>query len=154
MRTFRAVGVACAVMLWVLGSARAAEHEHDLTQLTVSEAAQLIKEGRITSEQLTRALLAKISANVDLNTFITVNEDGAIRAARAADDARRRDPEHFGPLHGVPLVVKDNIHVAGIRNSAGTPALRNVVPSTNAPTVQALLDAGAIVLGKTSMHEL
>ena len=154
MRTFRAVvGVACALALSLLGSAGAAEHD-DLAQLTVGEAAKLIKEGRITSEQLTRALLAKISANRDLNAFITVNEDGAIEAARAADDARRRDPAHFGPLHGVPLVVKDNIHVAGIRNSAGTPGLRNFVPGANAPTVQALLDAGAIVLGKTNMHEL
>jgi len=154
MATFRVVAMACAIVLSFLGSARAAEHEQDLTQLTVGEAAKLIKEGRVTSEQLTRALLAKISANRDLNAFITVNEDGAMEAARAADDARRRDPAHFGPLHGVPLVVKDNIHVAGIRNTGGTPGLRNFIPSANAPTVQALLDAGAIVIGKTNMHEL
>src|SRR3954469_17388247 len=155
MRTFRAVvAAACAVVLSLLGSAGAAEPEQNLAQLTVSEAAKLIKEGRITSEQLTRALLAKISANRDLNAFITLDEDAAIEAARAADDARRRDPAHFGPLRGVPLVVKDNIHVAGIRNTGGTPGLRNFVPSANAPTVQALLDAGAIVLGKTNMHEL
>ena len=152
MKTFRQVAAVCAAVLSLLGSAGAGAQ--DLTQLTVSQAAQLIKEGRITSEQLTRALLAKISANASLNAFITVNEDGAIKAAQAADDARRRDPAHFGPLHGVPLVVKDNIHVAGIRNSAGTPALETFVPSANAPTVQALLDAGAIVLGKTNMHEL
>src|SRR5205807_1308477 len=116
--------------------------------------AKLIKEGRITSEELTRALLAKIAADARLNAFITVNEDGALRAAREADEARRRDREHFGPLHGVPLVVKDNIHVARLPNSAGTPGLENFVPRANAPVVQALLDAGAIVLGKTNMHEL
>lgn len=152
MRTLRGMTAACAAVLSLLGSAGAAGE--DLTQLTVTQAAQLIKEGRITSEQLTRALLSKIAANERLNAFITVNEDGAIRAAQAADEARRRDPAHFGPLHGVPLVVKDNIHVAGIRNSAGTPGLRNFVPSANAPVVQALLDAGAIVVGKTNMHEL
>lgn len=152
MRTLRGMAAACAAVLSLLGSTGAAGE--DLTQLTVTQAAQLIKEGRITSEQLTRALLAKISANAHLNAFITVNEDGAIRAAQAADEARRRDPAHFGPLHGVPLVVKDNIHVAGIRNSAGTPGLRNFVPDANAPVVQALIDAGAIVIGKTNMHEL
>src|SRR5689334_19056941 len=152
METFRKVVAAWVTGLALMASAGAAAE--DLTQLTVTQAAQLIKEGRITSEALTRALLAKIAANARLNAFITVNEDGAIRAAQAADEARRRDPAHFGPLHGVPLVVKDNIHVAGLRNSAGTPALQNFVPSANAPVAQALLDAGAIVLGKTNMHEL
>src|SRR3954464_7991411 len=145
MRTFRAVvAAACAVVLSLLGSAGAAEPEQNLAQLTVSEAAKLIKEGRITSEQLTRALLAKISANRDLNAFITLDEDAAIEAARAADDARRRDPAHFGPLHGVPLVVKDNIHVAGIRNTGGTPGLRNLVPRAKAPTAQAPPHPGAV----------
>src|SRR5262249_13633021 len=138
----------------LLGSVGIPAQPVDLTQLTVTEAAKLIKEGRVTSEQLTRALLANIAANADLDSFITVNEMGAINAARAADEVRRRDPAHFGPLHGVPLVVKDNIHVAGLRNTAGTRGLHAFVPDANAPVVQALLDAGAIVLGKTNMHEL
>ena len=154
MSALRWIGRLCTTFALLLGSASIAGQPIDLTQLTVTEAAKLIKEGRVTSEQLTTALLAKIAANLDLNAFITVNAIGAINAARDADEARRRDPAHFGPLHGVPLVVKDNIHVAGIRNTAGTPGLEAFVPDANAPIVQALLDAGAIVLGKTNMHEL
>jgi len=127
----------------------------ELTQLTVAEAARLIREGEISSERLTRALLKKINENRDLSAFITVDAKTALEAARRADTERRRcDPRELGPLHGVPLVVKDNIHVAGLPNTAGTPALRNFVPDNNAPVVQALLDAGAIILGKTNMHEL
>jgi indoleacetamide hydrolase len=154
MRTFRQIGAVCTAIISLLGSVAVVAQPGDLTQLTVTEAAKLIKEGRVTSEQLTRALLAKITANSDLNAFITVNEIGAINAARVADEARRRDPAHFGALQGVPLLVKDNIHVADIRNTAGTPGLHAFVPDANAPVVQALIDAGAIVLGKTNMHEL
>jgi mandelamide amidase len=154
MGTLRRIDAVCVAILCLLLSAGIPAQPVDLTQLTVTEAAKLIKEGRVSSEQLTRALLAKIAANHDLNAFITVNGVGAINAARAADEARRRDPAHFGALQGVPLIVKDNIHVAGLRNTAGTPGLDAFVPDANAPVVQALLNAGAIVLGKTNMHEL
>jgi len=154
MGTLRRIDAVCIAILWLLLSAGSLAQPVDLTQLTVSEAAKLIKQGRVSSEQLTQALLAKIAANSDLNAFITVNGVGAINAARAADEARRRDPAHFGALQGVPLIIKDNIHVAGLRNTAGTPGLDAFVPDANAPVVQALLNAGAIVLGKINMHEL
>jgi len=125
--------------------------DRELTRLTVTQAARLIRDGEITSTRLTRALLNAIRAKRDLNAFITVDEAGALAAARRADQQRQRcDPRELGPLHGVP----DNIHVAGLPNTAGTPGLRNFVPRDNAPVVQALLDGGAIVLGKTNMHEL
>ena len=125
----------------------------DLTELSVTDAAQLIRAGKVSSVELTEAYLAKADRNKHLNAFITLDHDKARAAAEQADAARAAG-RGKGALNGVPLVVKDNIHVAGMPNTAGTPALRNFVPATNAPVVQKLVDAGAIVLGKTNMHEL
>ena len=125
----------------------------DLTQLSLTDAAILLREGLVTSADLTRAYIARADANPGLNAYITLDRDGAMAAARRAD-AEVVARKSLKPLHGVPLVVKDNTHVANLPNSAGTPALRSFVPKENAPTVQKLVDAGAIILGKTNMHEL
>lgn len=140
---------ALALSICTLAAAQAA----DLIELTATEAAQQIRAGKITSVELTTALLAQIEKGADLKAFITVDREGALAAAAAAD-RMRSEGKSLGPLHGVPIVIKDNIHVAGLPNTAGTPALRNFVPKDNAPVAQALIDAGAIVLGKTNMHEL
>jgi len=125
----------------------------DYVNLSAVEAARLIREGKITSQALVEALLAQIDAGSDLHAFITVNRYGALKAAAEADRVRATGAQ-LPPLHGVPVVIKDNIHVAGLPNTAGTPALRNFVPTENAPVSQALIEAGAIVLGKNNMHEL
>jgi len=125
----------------------------DLTQLSVVDAAQLIRERKVSSTELTQAYLARADANRDLNAYITLDREGALAAAQRAD-AELAAGRSRGVLHGVPLVVKDNTHVAGLPNTAGTPALRGFVPKENAPTVQKLVDAGAVILGKTNMHEL
>ena len=145
-------------LMWVLlfafgGCASAVERPSDLTQLSVVDAAQLIRDRKVTSTELTQAYLARAEANGDLNAFITLDRAGAVAAAQSAD-AELAAGRVKGALHGVPLVVKDNTHVAGLPNSAATPALRTFTPRENAPTVQKLLDAGAIILGKTNMHEL
>ena len=147
--------VAASSLLVSAGPSARDLDDRDLTRLTVAEAARLIREGEVSSERLTRVLLKKIEANRDLAAFITVDTKKALEAARRADAERRRcNPRELGPLHGVPLVLKDNIHVAGLPNTAGTPGLRTFVPDDNAPVAQALLDAGAVILGKANMHEL
>lgn len=98
---------------------------------------------------IVEARLEQIANRSSLNAFITVAQAGAIRSAR------RLDKEHDNlPLRGMTLAIKDNIHVAGLPNSAGTPALRSFVAPDSSPTVTRLQDAGCIVLGKAGLHEL
>lgn len=125
----------------------------DLTTLTASEAAAAVCSGRVSSETLTRAYLERAKARTALNAFVTLDEAGALAAAKAAD-ARRASGAPCLPLQGVPIVVKDNIEAAGLPATAGTPALKGFVPKADAPVLQKLRDAGAVVLGKTNMHEL
>lgn len=90
---------------------------------------------------------ARAAESIDLNIFTTVDSDVILRdAARAASVT--------GPLRGMPFVVKDNIHVAGLPNTAGTPGLAEFVPHADALAVHRLREAGAFLVGKTNMHEL
>ncbi|MDX1374459.1 MAG: indoleacetamide hydrolase [Burkholderiales bacterium] len=124
----------------------------DLDSLTASDAAQAICKGKLSSESLTRAYIERAKARPELNAFITLDEPRALAAARAADRAAAAG--RCGMLQGVPVVIKDNINVAGVPTSAGTPALRDFVPRLYAPVVWRLMKQGAVVLGKTNMHEL
>nr|WP_246557563.1 indoleacetamide hydrolase [Bradyrhizobium liaoningense] len=109
-----------------------------------------LRAGRVTSTALTTEALARAKANGDLNAFVTLDEAGALKAAAAFDAAGDRSK----PLGGVPIVIKDNIEVAGLPCSAGTPALKDYVPQADAPVAAKLRAAGAVIIGKTSMHEL
>jgi mandelamide amidase len=119
---------------------------------TAGETARAICTGKLSSEQLVSAAIARAKARPELNAFVTLDEKGALAAAKRADVARGAGD--CKPLAGVPIVVKDNIEVAGLPNTGGTPALKGYVPKADAPVVKTLRNAGAIVLGKTNMHEL
>ena len=121
--------------------------------LTVSEAAAAIARGELSALAYAEALLACAAERRALNAFIHHDADGVRAAARAAD-AARRDGASLGPLHGVPLALKDNLDTAGMPTTGGTPGLRRHRPMQNAPVVQKLLDAGAIAFGKANLHEL
>ena len=149
----RSVATVLTLALGVAGCASTAQRPADITQLSVVDAAQLIRDKKVTSVELTQAYLTRAEANRDLNAFITLDRAGALAAAQRAD-ADLAAGRNKGPLHGVPLVVKDNVHVAGLPNTAGTPGLKEFVPRETAPTAQRLVEAGAVILGKTNMHEL
>jgi indoleacetamide hydrolase len=133
--------------------ARTEQAPIDLDALTLKQAVADLCAGKITSKALTSAALARAKAHQNLNAFVTLDEAGAIKAAAAFDAAhiKRRACE---PLGGVPIVIKDNIEVAGLPSTAGTPALKGFVPRNDAPVVAKLRAAGAIIIGKTNMHEL
>ncbi len=121
--------------------------------LTSSQAIAAIQAGGLAAETYVTTLIARAEALKELNAFITLNKTGALTAARAID-AMRKAGTALPTLAGLPIVVKDNINTRDLPTTGGTPALRNVQPTANAPSLQKLIDAGAIVLGKTNMHEL
>src|SRR6266550_6355026 len=151
----RSTAVALSTLLLVAaGCASVSPRPADLTELGVADAATLVAQRKVSSVELTQAYLARAEANRDLNAFIALDRVGALAAARRADAELATGIRPKGVLHGVPLVVKDNTHVAGLPNTAGTPGLREFVPREHAPTVTALINAGAVILGKTNMQDL
>ncbi|MDX1486638.1 MAG: indoleacetamide hydrolase [Acidiferrobacterales bacterium] len=124
-----------------------------LCDLSLSEAAACIRQGDVSAQGYAQALLERCDAAQSLNAFVWLDRERLLGEARKADRMRRKghDP---GRLHGVPLAVKDCFDVAGTPTTACTPALRDNVPQRTAPIVQRLFDEGALMLGKTNMHEL
>ena len=125
----------------------------DLDHLTATQAASDICAGKYSSVALVTAALTRAKARAELNAFITLDEAGAMAAAVACDAACARG-EPCKPLGGVPIAIKDNIEVAGLPATAGTPALKHYIPAEDAPVVVKLRAAGAVIVGKTNMHEL
>jgi len=125
----------------------------DLAFLSIDQAAKLLEKKEISPVELVEACLARIERlNPHLNSFITVIPDRARREARAAqrDIARAK---WKGPLHGIPISLKDNIWSRGIRTTAGSKILADFVPKADSDVAARLKRAGAILLGKTNLHE-
>ncbi len=125
----------------------------DLCSLGAAAAVGAMRLGEISAEMYATALLNRCAASKPLNAFISIQPDAVLEAARGADRARAGGAR-LGALHGIPIALKDSINSADLPTTSGTAALRNFRPAANAPILQALLSEGAILLGKTNLHEL
>ncbi|HUX88230.1 MAG TPA: amidase, partial [Chloroflexota bacterium] len=125
----------------------------DLAFATISDVAPAIQRGELSPVELTRAVLAQIEQlDGRLNCFISVLADSALAQASQAE-AEIRQGRYRGPLHGIPIAIKDSLETAGIRSTAGSKILADYVPAADAPAVARLRAAGAIIVGKTNLHE-
>ncbi|UZJ26293.1 amidase family protein [Rhodococcus antarcticus] len=130
--------------------------EIDLATATIAELQQRLASGRLSSERLTGLYLDRITAvnsrGPGLHAVAALVPDVLQQARRA--DADRAAGRVRGPLHGIPVLVKDNIDVAGVPTTAGSVALATSMPDVDAPVVAALRRAGVVVLGKTTLTEM
>ncbi|MBI2736564.1 MAG: amidase [Rhodospirillales bacterium] len=121
---------------------------------TATRLARAIRNGRLSSVEATEAHLQRIARlNGPLNALVVVDRDGALKAARAADRARARKKQ-LGPLHGVPITIKEAFDVTGLHTTSSHPPLKDNVAAEDASLVGRLRAAGAVILGKTNVPEL
>lgn len=125
----------------------------DLTAGSALEIAEAVRSGRASALEVAEAFLGRIARWRGLNACVLVDHDRALERARAIDRARAGG-RAIGRLAGVPFLVKDNIEVAGQPCAAGTPALKDRIATRTAPAVTALLAEGAVLVGRSNMHEL
>jgi amidase len=127
---------------------------NDLITLTATQAAEAIKTGQVKSIDLVNNLLERIeNENPALNAIVTLDAETARRQAKMADEALQSG-QAIGPLHGVPITIKDSFETAGMRTVSGFPPFANRIPASDAPPVARLRQAGAIILGKTNLPTL
>lgn len=123
------------------------------TDLSATDAINAMKNGDIKAEDYARALLDRATRFESLNAFRVLQRDTVLEAARAADKTRAAGGR-LGRLHGLPIPVKDSVNTDAYPTSNGTAALRDFRPKANASVLKPLLAAGAVVMGKTNLHEL
>jgi len=127
--------------------------DSELSQLTLNEASQLVRDGKVSPVELTEECLTRIDRlNARLNAFITVMGDSARAEARMAESEIQRG-NWRGPLHGIPIALKDIIDTRGVRTTAASELFKDRVPTADAEVVRRLKSAGAVCLGKLNLHE-
>ncbi|HEV2304418.1 MAG TPA: amidase [Candidatus Acidoferrales bacterium] len=125
----------------------------DFAYWTIAEAAAQMRRRKVSPVELAKSALARIEKlNPRLNAFITVTAERALRDARAAEREMRRG-KFRGLLQGIPITLKDNIWTKGVRTTAGSKFLRDFVPIVDAEVAKDVVNAGAVLLAKTNMHE-
>jgi len=134
-------------------------NDTDLAFASIEEVGKLFRKRKLSPVELTKLMLARIEQlNPKLNAYITVTAELALEQSKKAESelfGRRGQKGHRdrGPLHGIPISLKDNICTKDIRTTAGSKILKDFIPPCDAQIVARLREAGAVILGKTNLHE-
>lgn len=128
---------------------------NELVFLGAHQLARAIREQKVSAVEVLKADLDQIARySPALNAIVTLDAEGALKQAKAADVALKQRGEILGPLHGVPATIKDCFETAGLRTTCGWKPLADYIPKQDATAVSRLRSAGAIILGKTNLPEL
>src|SRR5215472_11133949 len=133
--------------------------DNDLSFASIEQVGKLFRQRKLSPVELTKLMLARIERlNPKLNAYITVTAELALAQAKKAEaelyaPPGRKGHRDRGPLHGIPISLKDNIYTKDVRTTAGSKILKDFVPEEDADVVARLKEAGAIILGKTNLHE-
>ena len=152
-REFIQASVGTAAHLGLGSTLQASPGRDDLAFLNISELSELIRTRKVSPVEVTRATLQRIEKlNPILNAYITVTPEQAMKSAQDAEKEIQQS-KWRGPLHGVPVALKDLFDTAGVRTTAASALFKDRVPEQDAEVVRKLKAAGAVLLGKLNMHE-
>jgi aspartyl-tRNA(Asn)/glutamyl-tRNA(Gln) amidotransferase subunit A len=150
-REFLQAGVGAATGL--ASASPGGPQKNDPAFLPISDLSELIRSRKVSPVEITRAILERIQKlNPMLNAYITVTSDLAMKSAEEAE-SEIQQKKWRGPLHGVPIALKDLFDTAGVRTTAGSALFKDRVPNQDAEVTRRLKAAGAVLVGKTNMHE-
>lgn len=124
-----------------------------MIEMTIVQASNLLRSKQLSPVDLTTACLDRIERlNPSINAFITVMNEGALAQARAAEDEIQAG-RWRGPLHGIPIGLKDLIDTAGVKTTCGSALFADRMPGEDAEIVRRLKSAGAVLIGKQNLQE-